>query len=215
MMTPYSTNCVLRRNFRPIQSASIGAILIVLLGYSSDAYAGDPLRSSISSGRLDLGEVFTFFFLMLGPIKILGPFVTMTDRVESSFSRQLAVRATIFSCLALVVAVLIGEKILDNYDISLNMLAFTGGLVLSVVAFQTILEQFQPYQEAEGDCRHWTLPYFVWPSRLLLRRTVLQPLSFYRRCIRHIDKNCRYGDGARCPLARFARHAFARPLLNG
>jgi multiple antibiotic resistance protein len=106
--------CIPSRNFQPISLAAFGVILATLLGYSTDAQAGDSLRSSISSGRLDLGEAFTFFFLMLGPIKVLAPFVAMTERVESSFRTQLAVRATMFSCLALAVAVLIGEKILDN-----------------------------------------------------------------------------------------------------
>jgi multiple antibiotic resistance protein len=88
---------------------------------------------------------------MLGPIKVLSPFVAMTERVGSSLRTQLAIRATIFSCLALVVVALIGEWSLENYRVSLNVLALTGGLVLSVVAFQTILEQFQPNQTLEAD----------------------------------------------------------------
>jgi multiple antibiotic resistance protein len=151
MKTHSIANCVLGHNFKPIQSASISAILLILLGYLPDAQASDSFRSSITSGRLNLGAAFTFFFLMLGPIKVLSPFVTMTERVESSFRTQLAIRATIFSCLALLVAAPIGERSLENYGVSLNVLALTGGLVLSVVAFQTILEQFQPNQTVEED----------------------------------------------------------------
>ena len=39
---------------------------------------------------------------------------------------------------------MVGDKTLRDYSVSLNVLALTGGLVLSVVAFQTILEQFRP-----------------------------------------------------------------------
>jgi multiple antibiotic resistance protein len=151
MKTHSIATCVLQRIFQLTPLPAFGVILAILLGHSLDAQASDSLRSGISSGRLDLGAAFTFFFLMLGPIKLLGPFVTMTERVESSFRTQLAIRATIFSCLALVVAALIGERSLENYGVSLNVLALTGGLVLSVVAFQTILEQFQPNQTVEAD----------------------------------------------------------------
>jgi multiple antibiotic resistance protein len=146
-----AANYILRRNFKPIQSAVIYTISVILLGYSPDAQASDSFRSSITSGRLDLGAVLTFFFLMLGPIKVLSPFVAMTERVGSSLRTQLAIRATIFSCLALAVAALIGEQSLESYGVSLKVLALTGGLVLAVVAFQTILQQFQPILTVETD----------------------------------------------------------------
>jgi len=93
---------------------------------------------------VDLGETFTFFFLMLGPINVLRTFAKMTERADDLFRRQLAIRATIFSCLALVAAALVGERSLRNFGVSLNVLMLTAGLVLSVVAFQTIIEQFRP-----------------------------------------------------------------------
>ena len=93
---------------------------------------------------MDLGETFTFLFLMLGPMKVLGPFVKMTEGAEDRFRKQLAIRATLFSCLALAAADLFGERNLQNFGVSLNVLMLTGGLVLSAVAFQTILEQFRP-----------------------------------------------------------------------
>jgi multiple antibiotic resistance protein len=93
---------------------------------------------------VDLGEVFTFLFLMLGPINVLGPFVKMTEGADDRFRRQLAIRATILSCLALATAAVVGERTLRDYSVSLNVLGLTGGLVLFAVAFQTILEQFRP-----------------------------------------------------------------------
>jgi multiple antibiotic resistance protein len=123
---------------------TIGVILSVVLGLAPKALTSGSFRSSISSGYVDLGETFTFFFLMLGPINVLGPFVKMTEGADARFKRQLAVRATIFSCLALAAAALLGETSLRNYGVSLNVLMLTGGLVLSAVAFQKILEQFRP-----------------------------------------------------------------------
>jgi multiple antibiotic resistance protein len=91
-------------------STAIGIILTVILGPVSGAQASESFRSSIASGHVDLGEAFTFFFLMLGPMKILAPFVKMTEGTEDRFRRQLAVRATIFSCVALTAGTLVGEK---------------------------------------------------------------------------------------------------------
>jgi multiple antibiotic resistance protein len=151
MKIPSLADPILGCNLKPIQSVVIVIVLFVLLAHTPEALASESFRSRFTSGRLDLGAVFTFFFLMLGPIKILGPFVTMTEGADSSFRTRLAIRATIFSCLALLVAALVGESSLESYGVSLNVLALTGGLVLSVVAFPTTLEQFQPPQKTETE----------------------------------------------------------------
>ena len=98
--------------------------------------------SDMAASGLDLSEVFMFFFLMLGPFKILSPFATMTKDLDEASRRALAIRAIIFSGLALIVATLIGEQTLTNYNVSLNVLAAAGGLVLFLVSIKTILAQF-------------------------------------------------------------------------
>jgi multiple antibiotic resistance protein len=125
-------------------------ILSAIPAYALAASTGNSFRTKASSADLDLGEALTFFFLMLGPIKILGPFVKMTERADYRFCRQLAIRATVVSSLALLIAVLVGETSLRNYGVSLNVLALTGGSILSAVAFRQILEQFQPTVSEEG-----------------------------------------------------------------
>jgi multiple antibiotic resistance protein len=147
MTTPSRTDGVqryIRGSIRITQFATIGVIVSGVLGRAPRAVASGSFRSSISSAHVDLGEVFTFLFLMLGPINVLGPFVKMTESADDRFRRQLAIRATILSCLALATAAVVGERTLRDYSVSLNVLALTGGLVLSAVAFQTILEQFRP-----------------------------------------------------------------------
>jgi multiple antibiotic resistance protein len=147
MTTPSRTDGVqryIRGSIRITQCATIGVIVSGVLGHAPSAVASGSFRSSISSAHVDLGEVFTFLFLMLGPINVLGPFVKMTEGADDRFRRQLAIRATILSCAALATAAVVGERTLRDYSVSLNVLALTGGLVLSAVAFQTILEQFRP-----------------------------------------------------------------------
>ena len=39
------------------------------------------------------GEIFTIFFITIGPLKLLGPFVQRTHGLDDTAVRQIAVRA--------------------------------------------------------------------------------------------------------------------------
>ena len=86
-------------------------------------------------------KIFFMLFLMLGPIKILVPFVTMTSGSDPRFRYRLATRATLFSAAALALAGVLGRVMLENFEISLSVLAMTGGVILFLVALQTVLQQ--------------------------------------------------------------------------
>lgn len=96
-------------------------------------------------------RIFALLFLMIGPLKILGPFVAMTRDTEPAFRRQLATRAILFSAAALVLAGSVGHQMLRNLDIPIPILALTGGLVLFLVALQTLLEQFRRPDAPRGE----------------------------------------------------------------
>lgn len=93
---------------------------------------------------LEFTQIFTFFFLTLGPIKIVGPYMKITRNADTALTRRIAIRATIFSSLALLVAALIGENILANYGIPLPILKMSGGMILFLVALLNIIQQFIP-----------------------------------------------------------------------
>ncbi len=65
----------------------------------------------------------------------------MTRGTDARFQRNLATRAVLFSAAALVLAGLLGRNVLENFNISIWVLALTGGLVLFLVALQTVLQQ--------------------------------------------------------------------------
>ena len=88
------------------------------------------------------GKVFTLLFLMLGPLKILGPFVALTAGADATFRFRLATRAIMFSVGGLIVAALMGQRFLENFGVPVPVLTLTGGLVLFLVALQTVLQQF-------------------------------------------------------------------------
>ena len=65
----------------------------------------------------------------------------MTRASDTAFRRTLAGRAILFSAAALALAGLLGRTMLENFDISLPVLALTGGVILFLVAIQTVLHQ--------------------------------------------------------------------------
>jgi multiple antibiotic resistance protein len=83
-----------------------------------------------------------FLFLMLGPFKIIGPFAKITQNATPALTRQIAFRAIVFSCIALMLAALLGGKILGNVGIPLPILIISAGIVLFLVALLNIIQQF-------------------------------------------------------------------------
>jgi len=121
--------------------ALIAGVAAAVVAVAPDALA----QKMMLANKVPVGsqQIFALLFLMLGPIKILGPFVTMTQGMDSTFRFQLATRSILYSAAALLVAGLLGNRTLENFNVPLPVLALTGGLVLFLVALQTVLQQFQ------------------------------------------------------------------------
>jgi multiple antibiotic resistance protein len=90
---------------------------------------------------VSIRKIFMLLFLMLGPVKILVPFVNMTKGSDAAFRRRLATRAILLSTAALAVAGSLGRGFMENFNISVPVLALTGGIILFLVALQTVLQQ--------------------------------------------------------------------------
>jgi multiple antibiotic resistance protein len=110
-----------------------------------------------------LGEIFTFLFLMLGPVKIIGPFAEITSVADSALARRLALSATLYSSLALLLAAFLGERLLAKYDIPLPVLALAAGIVLFLVALRTILQQFNAPDRSAEEVTAPTLSMAIMP----------------------------------------------------
>lgn len=89
-------------------------------------------------------HAFTFLFLMLGPFKIISPFAKITKNADPALTRRIAVRATLFSSMALLIAAFLGETILSKYGIPVPILALSAGIILFLVALLNIIQQFAP-----------------------------------------------------------------------
>lgn len=128
---------------------------VACLAFATAASAADAAAQTSAApaplDQLPLGQVFTMLFLMLGPFKIIGPFFKITQGADAARTRQIAVWATLFSALALLIAGLLGESILRSYGIPLPILALAGGIILFLVALQSVLAQFQPAEPHPAD----------------------------------------------------------------
>jgi len=117
-----------------------------------------------------VSQVFTFLFLMLGPFKIIGPFAMVAKGADPALTRGIALWATLFSTVALLVAAFLGEGIMSSFGIPLPVLSLAAGLILFLVALINILQQFRPpTQQGDHDETQGSLPTMM---------TALTPLAF-------------------------------------
>lgn len=96
-----------------------------------------------SSALLGVGAVVTLFIVTLGPIKILGPFVQMTQEADAKTLRQIAIRAFLLSLVTVVLGSYIGVVLLRKWHVSIPALELSGGLIFLIVGLRIVLEQYQ------------------------------------------------------------------------
>src|SRR6516165_5683041 len=75
------------------------------------------------------GMIFALLFLMLGPIKLLGPFAAATKECDRVFRLRLATRAFLFSAAAVTIAGALGQQMLENFAIPVLVLQIAAGLI--------------------------------------------------------------------------------------
>jgi multiple antibiotic resistance protein len=109
------------------------------------------------------GEMLAFFFLLLGPLNIIGPVVKLTRGAEPRWCRQLALRGILLAAGALAAAAILGEEFLDNFRISVPVLAMAGGLILFLSALNTVVQQFRGRADADTEDTPLSLSLAVSP----------------------------------------------------
>ncbi len=99
-------------------------------------------RGAVSNWSL--GEAFTFLFVALGPLNVIGPFATITTGRGAAFRRRLAFKAIFVATIALLVAATLGAKTLQAWGISVGALLLAAGAILFLVALQPVLAGYSP-----------------------------------------------------------------------
>jgi len=90
-------------------------------------------------------EIFTIFFITLGPLKILGPFVQRTHGLDDATVRQIAVRAFLIATISAIAGGFLGAALLANWRISIGAMIIAGGIVFLLVGLRQLLEQYEPH----------------------------------------------------------------------
>ena len=126
---------------RPVVACLAGVVCLIA---ATSASAVESVDRETQVLYFPAAQVFTFLFLMLGPFKIIGPFSKITKGADAAATRRIALLATGFASLALLIAAFLGEGILNNFGIPVPVLAFSAGLILFLVALLGILQQFLP-----------------------------------------------------------------------
>ena len=89
-------------------------------------------------------EIFTFLFVMLGPIRLLGPFAQRTRGIDPMTVRRIAWWAFVVASVLAVGSGFVGRTLLQNWQVSHGALQLAGGLVFLLVALQQLLERYEP-----------------------------------------------------------------------
>ncbi|HBJ86460.1 MAG TPA: hypothetical protein DDZ88_21910 [Verrucomicrobiales bacterium] len=114
---------------------------IVAVGFliaTSATSAAEVVALQTPLKRFPVAQIFTLLLLMLGPIKIIGPFAKITNGADAALTNRIALRAILFSSLALLLAAFFGKQCLDNFNIPLPVLVLSAGIILLLVALMPL-----------------------------------------------------------------------------
>lgn len=88
--------------------------------------------------------IFTIFFLSLGPVKIIFPFVKLTRNATPEYRRNVSIIAAIIATIVVLFLALFGHHLVAKYQLSLDALRLAGGLVLLISALFNTFPHLQP-----------------------------------------------------------------------
>lgn len=126
------------------------ALVLVALaaGSAGTAYAAADGEATLSLG---LSKIFTFFFLTLGPKAIISPFAKSTAGFDNATRTRAALLVTAISLLSIVIAATIGVRVLKNWGVSPGALLIAAGIILFLIALESIRSQFGAPTEARVE----------------------------------------------------------------
>ena len=100
---------------------------------------------------LSVGAIFTIFFVTLGPLKLIVPFVRRTEGLDDSQFRETALYAAGIATVVVIGGSLLGQRMLIAWHVSIAALIIAAGIIFFVVALRQLLEQYsQNPQQSSG-----------------------------------------------------------------
>jgi len=93
--------------------------------------------------QLSVAQVATLMFVMLGPLKFLGPFVAGTRTLDDAAIRSLAIKATIMATVTVIVGAFVGKTMMQNMGISVPALLLAAGAVFFLVSLKLVMAEYE------------------------------------------------------------------------
>lgn len=93
---------------------------------------------------LEPAEIFTLFFVTLGPLKLLGPFAQRTHGIPDATLRPIVLWTFAIATISIIGGGLLGTGLMNKWHVSHPALTMAGGIVFFVVALKLLLEQYSP-----------------------------------------------------------------------
>ena len=93
--------------------------------------------------QLSAIQIATLLFVMLGPLKFLGPFVAGTRTLDDAAIRSLAIKATIMATVTVIVGAFVGKGMMQNMGISLPALLLAAGVVFFLVSLKLVMAEYE------------------------------------------------------------------------
>jgi multiple antibiotic resistance protein len=94
--------------------------------------------------------IFTIFFMLLGPVKLIPSFAGLTRGAAVPFKRSVAIRGAVVASALCVFVALAGGTLLVKYRISLDAVRISGGLILLIAALQVMFRKAQSSSPSSG-----------------------------------------------------------------
>lgn len=113
--------------------------------------------------RMSTSNVFLFFFIMLGPLKLIGPYFIQTRHLPAARAKKLAWKVFALSVAAILIAGLLGSMLLRKWQIVPQVMQLAAGLVFLLVALQIVLSQYEPLQASADPSVEPELMRLVFP----------------------------------------------------
>ena len=89
--------------------------------------------------RVSIPDAFIIFFLTLGPLKAIGPFVQATRGADAALLRTLSWRATAIATAIVIVIAPVSTFILGQLRVSVAAVLVAGSIILFYQSFQLIM----------------------------------------------------------------------------
>ena len=125
-----------------------------------------PQLTQATVYALGAAEVFTLFFIMLGPIKVIGPFFVATRGMEPRAVRSLAVRVAVISAISVVLGGWLGVVLMRKWRISVPVMQIAEGVGFLLAALAALSTQYrapQPQPSEPAGAMHLAFPVTVTP----------------------------------------------------